>query len=151
MQRGYIGIFQEVMSMQEYKKTFDVRWADLDPNFHMRHSAYNDYAAQVRLGYLSENGYTLERFRKENLGPVLFREETKFFKEILPGDVITVDFQVTMASEDGRKWQILHTIYRKDGVKAAEIVVDGAWMDTKLRKVVAAPKDLLAMMEALHR
>jgi len=25
---------------QRYAKSFEVRWADLDPNAHMRHSAY---------------------------------------------------------------------------------------------------------------
>ena len=53
--------------MTEYSKSYDVRWADLDPNFHMRHTAYNDYAAQVRLNFLQDRGITLEKMKELNL------------------------------------------------------------------------------------
>lgn len=133
--------------MVKYQKTFEIIWADLDPNFHVRHTAYNDYAAQVRFGFLSENGYSVSRFQAENLGPVLFREETKFLNEVHAGDVITVDLTMEIPSQDWRKWKIAHTIFRKDGKKAAEILVEGAWMDTKLRKIVQAPPDLIEAMK----
>lgn len=37
---------------QPLTKEFEVKWADLDPNRHMRHSAYNDYAAHMRVKFL---------------------------------------------------------------------------------------------------
>lgn len=129
--------------MANYQKTFEIIWADLDPNFHVRHTAYNDYAAQVRFGFLSENGYNLEKFREKNIGPVVFREDTKFLREVHAGDKITIDLKMEVVGEDWRKWKIHHNIFRKDGVKAAEIDLDGAWLDTNLRKVVPAPDDLI--------
>ncbi|MCB9073691.1 MAG: thioesterase family protein [Bdellovibrionaceae bacterium] len=136
--------------MEKFRKSFDVLWADLDPNFHVRHTAYNDYAAQVRFAFLSENGYTLEKFRQEGIGPVIFREETKFLKEVFAGDTLTVDMQVPFVSEDGRKWKIQHHVFRKDGECAAEITIEGAWFDLKNRKVTVPPQTLQQAMAKLQ-
>jgi acyl-CoA thioester hydrolase len=37
---------------------------------------------------------------------------------------------------DGSRWTIVHELYRDD-VLCAVITVDGAWMDTKLRKLAS--------------
>lgn len=134
--------------MENYKKTFDVCWADLDPNFHVRHTAYNDYAAQVRFAFLTEQGFSLERFQKEKIGPIIFREETRFLKEVLANDTLTIDLKMEVTEGDWRKWKIHHTVFRGDGMKAAEIDIDGAWMSTELRKVVPAPQ---ALIEAIQK
>ncbi|MBI1782589.1 MAG: thioesterase, partial [Sphingobacteriales bacterium] len=44
----------------EYSKLVEVRWADLDPNFHVLHSKYYDFGAYIRMSYLTENGITPE-------------------------------------------------------------------------------------------
>jgi len=67
--------------MKEYQKSFVVRWADLDPNRHLRHTAYNDYATQVRLSCLEENGFGAKKFLDLNFGPVMFREETRYVRK----------------------------------------------------------------------
>lgn len=133
--------------MSVYSKTFEVRWADLDPNFHMRHTAYNDYAAQVRVGYLSENGFGLKRFHSDSLGPVIFREETKYFKEVLADDKITIDLRMESMSTDWRKWKILHCVFRADGEKAAEILIEGAWFNTSTRKIIVPPQALIDVIQ----
>jgi acyl-CoA thioester hydrolase len=125
--------------MTEYAKTYDIRWADLDPNFHMRHTSYNDYAAQVRLNFLQDRGITLEKMRELNLGPVLFSEHTDFFKEVRAGDTIKVVLRIAAMTPDGRKWKMRHDIFRGDGQKAATIQVAGAWFDTVKRTVIAPP------------
>jgi acyl-CoA thioester hydrolase len=123
----------------EYVKTYDVRWADLDVNFHMRHTAFNDYCAQVRLNFLQDRGLTLEKMRELNLGPVLFTEYTDFMKEVRPGDTIQVNLKIAAMTPDGRKWKMRHEVFRGDGKKAAVINVSGAWFDTAKRSVVAPP------------
>jgi acyl-CoA thioester hydrolase len=35
--------------MSTFTKEINIRWADLDPNFHVRHSAYYDFWAQHRV------------------------------------------------------------------------------------------------------
>ena len=39
-----------------YDSTFQVRWADLDPNFHLKNTAYSEYATQTRFAFLDDNG-----------------------------------------------------------------------------------------------
>lgn len=127
------------MSETAYSKNYDVRWADLDANFHMRHTAYNDYAAQVRLHFLQDRGVTLQVMKELNLGPVLFSEHTDYLAEVRPGDTIRVSLLIAAMTADGRKWKMRHEIYRGDGKKAAVIQVHGAWFDTVKRTVVAPP------------
>ena len=64
-----------------FKVTFATKWADFDPNRHMRHTAYNDYAAEVRVRYFRNQKFSIKEFTKYNLGPILFTEETSFRKE----------------------------------------------------------------------
>ncbi|MES2880908.1 MAG: thioesterase family protein, partial [Bacteroidota bacterium] len=74
--------------MNEFKSTVQIRWSDLDPNFHLRHSAYYDFGAQHRVEILAQLGLTLRVMQTEHIGPILFREECVFRKEINLSDVI---------------------------------------------------------------
>ncbi len=125
-----------------HNQNYTVRWAELDPNGHMRHSAYADFAADQRVQWLATIGYDIRRFAELRLGPILFREETKFVKELHGGEAIRVEGRVTAATPDGTRWTILHTIYKADGRVAATVEVDGAWLDLDRRKLTAPPADL---------
>lgn len=129
-----------------YTHTFEILWADLDPNAHMRHSAYLDYGAQVRIAYFSEYGYPLERMTKENLGPLLFGEKVSYLREIRPNEIITVDLAVTGLSDNHKHWGIRHQIFKASGELAANIDCRGAWLDLQQRKVVVMPDELYALM-----
>lgn len=135
----------------EYVKSYDVRWADLDVNFHMRHTAFNDYCAQVRLNFLQDRGVTLEVMRELGIGPVLFSEYTDFKSEVRPGDTIKVNLKVAAMTTDGRKWKMRHEVIRGDGKLAAVINVAGAWFDTTKRAVVAPPLMMQQMFLDLHK
>ena len=80
---------------------YRTRWADMDPNGHMRHSAYADYAADQRLVLLAEWGYDIKEFARLRLGPILFREETVFLKEVHIGEEIRVDSRLRGVNDDG--------------------------------------------------
>ncbi len=121
---------------------YTVRWAELDPNGHMRHSAYADFAADQRVNWLASLGYTVQHFAALRLGPILFREETKFFKELRGSEHIRVDGRVTASTPDGSRWTILHTIYKADGRVAATVEVDGAWLNLDQRKLTVPPAEL---------
>ena len=45
--------------MTSFSKHLTFRWADLDPNFHVRHSVYYDCAAQHRMEILDSLGLNL--------------------------------------------------------------------------------------------
>ena len=121
----------------DFKITFKTKWADFDANRHMRHTAYNDYAAEVRVRYFKEHGMSIEDLAKENLGPILFKEETNFYKEIHIGEDITVNLALNALSSKLERWKLQHQIFNKAGKLAAQINVYGAWIDLEKRKLSA--------------
>ncbi|WP_133273249.1 acyl-CoA thioesterase [Hymenobacter radiodurans] len=137
--------------MSIYEKTFTVRWADMDPNVHMRHSAYTDYAAQVRLDFLADQGFTMRRFAELRIGPILFREDTRFLKEIGMSETIRVTAELAGLNANGSRWRILHSIYKADGRLAATVTVDGAWLDLQQRKLTVPPAEIVAAFEHISR
>jgi len=137
--------------MSPYQKTYEVIWADMDPNRHMRHSVYNDYAAQTRVTMFAEYGISMDRIADLGLGPILFREETKFLKEIGMSEQITVTSQLGAMRANGSRWTFVHKIFKKNDQKAAEITVDGAWLDLQTRKLGTPPDEMLAVIKQLPR
>ncbi len=134
-----------------YKVTFPTRWADFDPNNHMRHSAYNDYAAEARGRYFKEFGLTLAQFNKQNIGPILFSENTRFFKEVGVGEDISVELYVKGLSKKGERFKFDHKIFKEDGSLAAKIEIYGAWLDLKKRKLTAPPAEILKILNTLDK
>ena len=124
----------------EFNVTFKTKWADFDANRHMRHTAYNDYAAEVRVRYFKEQGMPIEDFAKENLGPILFKEETNFYKEIHLGEDITVNLTLKALSNNLERWKLQHQLFNEAGKLAAQINVYGAWIDLDKRKL-AVPSE----------
>jgi acyl-CoA thioester hydrolase len=125
-----------------HSQTYTVRWAELDPNGHMRHSAYADFAADQRVHWLDSLGFDVKKFAELRLGPILFREETKYLKELHGGEQIKVEGRVTGGTPDGARWTIEHTIYNAGGRVAATVTVDGAWLDLDRRKLTVPPAEL---------
>jgi acyl-CoA thioester hydrolase len=128
----------------------DVRWADLDPNGHVRHSVYYDWGAMVRITYLEQQGVGVAWMARNGIGPVLFREEAKFMRELRFGDELRMDLRLSAASADGRKWQMRHRIFR-GGELAATVELDGAWLDLRARKVAMPPAEMRKAFECLSR
>lgn len=126
--------------MHHYSKPLDLRWSDLDPNFHLRHSAYYDFGAFIRINFLEELGLTTQVMLERGFGPVLFREECLFRREIKLGDKATIDLRLLRAKHDFSRWSITHQLMKNDQL-AATLTVDGAWLDTKLRKLCPLPED----------
>ncbi len=134
-----------------YKVTFSTRWADFDPNNHMRHSAYNDYAAEARVRFFRDNGFSLSEFNKQNIGPVLFSENTKFYREINLSEDITVELFIKGLSKDGRKFKFQHRIYKENNILSAEIEVYGAWLNLSERKLTIPPQDIITTFDILEK
>jgi acyl-CoA thioester hydrolase len=128
--------------MITYTKTLEVRWADLDPNFHVLHSKYYDFGAYSRMSFLAENGLTAAWMGEHHIGPIAFREAAEFKKEILFGDRVTVDLQVSKLNKNMSRWTIVHHLYKNESQLAAIITIDGAWLDTLNRKLAVPPQML---------
>ncbi len=128
--------------MKEYLKVIDIRWADLDPNFHLRHSVYYDYGAFCRVCFLEEHGLSNATMQQLNIGPILFREEAVFRKEVRLGDKLIINLKLLKARKDFSRWTIKHEIIKNENVLATVITVDGAWMNTVQRRL-ATPEQLV--------
>jgi len=122
-----------------------ILWAQIDANQHMRHSAYADLAAQSRLNMLRKAGLDLAKLLDYKIGPVLFKEELFYLREIVLGDFVKVTCEVTKSRRDGSRWTIRHEIYRADGTKAAIVNAEGAWIDTEKRKLTLLPVELSSL------
>jgi acyl-CoA thioester hydrolase len=121
--------------MQAFSTVISIRWADIDANFHLRHSAYYDFGAQHRVDILAQHHLTLDTMRELHVGPVLFREECVFKREIHLTDTITISTCMAKMRADGSRFTIQHLFTNEHGQRCALLTVEGAWIDTKLRKL----------------
>jgi acyl-CoA thioester hydrolase len=128
--------------MENFKKEVQVRWSDLDPNVHLRHSVYYDWGAFCRIAFLDEHTLSAELMQRLQIGPILFREECIFKKEIRLGDKVTISLQILKAKRDFSRWTIQHTITKNGETIAAILTVDGAWLDTAKRKLATPPAEV---------
>lgn len=134
-----------------FEVNFNTKWSDFDPNRHMRHTAYNDYAAEVRVRYFQEHGLSINEFAKLNIGPILFKEETTFLKEIHIGENITVKMELEGVSKGLERWKFKHQIYNKNNILSAEIKVYGAWIDLEKRKLTTPPEKFISIFQDLPK
>lgn len=119
-----------------FSKILSIRWADIDANYHMRHSVYYDFGAQQRIEVLMQFGLTMNVMQEQHFGPVLFREECVFLREMKLTDTITVHASLLKAKPDASRWTIQHEFINQQDVRCALLTCDGAWMDTQKRKLV---------------
>jgi acyl-CoA thioester hydrolase len=132
--------------MTEFSKPISIRWSDIDANFHLRHSVYYDLASQVRVDLLNHYGVTLSYMKQENFGPVILREECVFKREIKYEDSITIKIEMSKLSQNASRYTIVHQFLNTDNKIAALLTIDGAWIDTKLRKFKVLPQNIVELM-----
>ncbi|MDH3325406.1 MAG: thioesterase family protein [Gammaproteobacteria bacterium] len=137
--------------MEALDLSFDVRWADIDANQHMRHSAYYDYAAHLRVQLLKKIGMDVITLSSLKIGPVLFREEALFLREIGMDDRIRVNVKLKRMRPDGSRWTFFHEFFKDEGKVAATVTVDGAWLDLTKRKLIALPDQYLELALGIVR
>lgn len=124
----------------------------MDPNRHMRHTAYNDYAAQTRVAMFTEYNLPIEQIGSEfGLGPILFREEIEYRSEITMMERITVTAAVQAMRRDGSRWTFRHLVLKGNEKQSAVITVDGAWLDLEKRKLGIPPDSMLKTVTAFPR
>jgi acyl-CoA thioester hydrolase len=130
-----------------FKQTVQIRWADIDPNRHLRHSVYFDYGASMRMNALSSLGLSMQKLEELMIGPILFREEAIFRREILFGDDITINVELVKAREDYSRWSLRHQFTKGDDTLAAIINLDAAWIDLAKRKLAVPPPVIRSVFE----
>jgi len=137
--------------MTPFKTQLSIRWADIDPNFHMRHSVYYDCAAQMRTEVMAQMGITMKAMQAGHFGPVLFREECAFFREISFGDNIFLTAKVSRLRKDYTRFSIQHEFVKEDGTVCAVITVDGGWINTKTNQLTVPPRIAKSVVRAIPK
>lgn len=126
------------MARQAFALTIVPRWADIDFNRHMRHSAFADWAGYARSEWLDAHGLDIQTLTDLKVAPILFEEHTRYFKEILIGERIVVELQLAAANHDASRWRLRHTFRRWDALCAVH-EVGGAWFDLVTRRIAPPP------------
>jgi len=135
--------------MAKFEKSIEVRWSDCDPNRHVLHSSYYVYGAHTRIRFFADNGFGAKEMEKQNIGPILFKEECSFIKELKPDDTIMVNLLKGEISKDGARWVLHHEIFNQQSEKCAHITIKGAWIDLNLRKLAVPPIGLVKILQEL--
>ena len=100
--------------MTDYFKQIEIRWSDLDPNFHLRHSAYYDFGAYCRISFMNEHGLTLQLTIHNHIGPVIFREKCVFKRKIKFRHEVKINLTMGKATQDFSRWTMVHEVFKND-------------------------------------
>ena len=134
-----------------FQEHFAVRWSDLDGNRHVRNTIFSDFATHTRFRLLEAHGFSQARFESLRFGPVMFREEIRYRRELVFGERVSVDVRFAGLSEDASQWRARQEVTREDGKQAALLTIDGAWIHLDTRKLIAPPLELLTLLQGLPR
>jgi acyl-CoA thioester hydrolase len=137
--------------MENFNRIIQIRWSDLDPNFHLRHSVYYDWGAFCRVEFLNEYGLSANVMQRLRFGPILFREECIFRKEIRSGDEVVIDLKLIKSRKDFSRWSIQHRITKNGDILCAVLSVDGAWMNGVERKLASPPEQVYEVFNKMPK
>jgi acyl-CoA thioester hydrolase len=136
---------------QAFQKHFTARWSDVDANRHLRNTVFSELATHTRFRLLEAHGFGQAAFEAHRFGPVMFREEVRYRREVLFGETMTVNVLFAGLSADGSHWRVRQEVARADGKQAAVLTIDGAWIHLDTRKLVPPPPELLDIIRRLPR
>lgn len=123
------------MDLLTNEAKISLRWSDLDANRHVRHSAYYDFGAQHRIELLALAGLTMKRLAELDLGPVLFREECIFKRELHFSDEVMIRTWLSASRNDFSRFSMRHELIKNTHTISAVINIDAAWMSLAHRKI----------------
>ncbi len=141
--------------MDPYVRVVHAGWAAMDPNAHLRNTAYLDLAVDVRLGFFAEHGFPFAEFQRLGVGPVARRDALEYFREVRYLEAVTVTLALAGLSPDGARIAMVNEFYRGTTVVAdalaARVTTHGGWMALATRRLTVPPEGLLAAVRAMPR
>lgn len=130
-----------------YKKEFTVRWSEIDPNMHLTSAAYVKYVTDARMSFFEDREFGLEEMRKYMVGPIVLSEKCYYFKEINPGEKITVSLEKCGQSEDLSILKFEQRIFSDKGENHFLSLTLVAFMDVVKRKITKPKGKLLQILD----
>jgi acyl-CoA thioester hydrolase len=134
-----------------FEKTLVAGWRDMDYNSHMANTAYLDRAADVRMMYFAENGFSAADMLRMKIGPVIMKDEIEYFREVHLLQEIRVRLAIAGMAPDGSRFTLRNEFAHSDGARCATVTSTGGWLDLNVRKLVAPPEPLRAALAALPK
>ena len=137
--------------MNEYSRTYEIRFADIDANRHVNHAVYVDAAGDVRYKFFAERGFPPERFEQMGIGPVYTKIAVEFLREVLLGETVTITYALAGLSPQGQRWKVHHEVLKSNRKKAAVLDVEGVVLDLTTRKSIPPGPELMQVFNAIPR
>jgi len=137
--------------MTRFEKVLTAGWRDMDYNSHMANTAYLDRAADVRMMYFAENGFTADDMLRLRIGPVVMKDEIEYFREVRLLQEVRVALAIAGLAPDGSRFVIRNEFTHLDGQRCAVVTSTGGWLDLHSRKLTAPPPELKKALEDLPR
>lgn len=137
--------------MVAFEKVLTAGWRDMDYNSHMANTAYLDRAADVRMMYFAENGFSAEEMRRMRIGPVIMKDEVEYFREVRLLQEVRVSLSMAGLAPDGSRFMFRNEFTHLDGQRSAVVTSIGGWLDLDVRKLTAPPEPLRAALAALPK
>jgi len=93
----------------------------------------------------------MREFERRRVGPVIFRDELDYFRELRLLESVRVTLVMSALSDDSAKFRMRNEFFRADGELAARVTSSGAWLDLEKRRLTAPPEDLARVLAQLER
>ena len=137
--------------MPPFQKILTAGWRDMDYNSHMANTAYLDRAADVRMYYFAENGFSVDDMMRLRIGPVVMKDEIEYFREVKLLQEVRVSLVCAGLAADGSRFVLRNEFAHVDGTRCAVVTSTGGWLDLNTRKLVSPPDALRQALEALDK
>jgi len=137
--------------VDEYSKTYEIRWSDLDANGHVNYAVYINAAGDVRYHFFGEHDFPPERFQQLGIGPTYTAIRAEFLREVRLGETITIAFALAGLSPQGGRWKVHHDILKSNGKKAVHLEVEGVILDLTARKPTLPSPELRQVFNLIPR
>lgn len=134
-----------------FEKMLMAGWGDMDFNSHMRNTAFLDKAADVRMMFFAEHGFSVAEFARRRIGPVIRRDELEYFREIHLLEPVRVTLAVHALADDGSRFVLRNEFWREDAQLSARVTSTGGWLDLEKRRLVAPPEGLRDALRLLPK
>ena len=123
----------------------------MDFNGHLANTAYLDLAADVRVAFFAEHGFSPTEFRRLAIGPVVRKDEVEYFREVNLHETVTVTYAALAMSPDAARFTLENEFFNAAGERAAVVRSTGGWLDLGARKLVVPPPALMQAMRLVPR
>ena len=134
-----------------YAKQFLAGWGTMDFNGHLANRSYLDLAADVRMQFFADHGFSPTEFRQLAIGPVVKKDELEYFHEIGLHETVTVTLAALGMSPDGARFVLQNEIWSERDQRAAVVRSTGGWLDLRARRLVRPPPELFRAMQQWPR